>query len=116
MRACDLSHVEPGEEGVGEMDDPQAEAVAAGALHALDQSGGGERAELTRYGAGRHAGAARDLVGSELSRLGERVEHRDRALGGADAAGGRLTSAGHPCSFVADSDTALLRVQFELLA
>ena len=29
MRPRDLSHVEPGEERVGEMDDPQAEAIAA---------------------------------------------------------------------------------------
>ena len=112
VRPRDLADVEPREHGVREVDEADAEPVAAGRGDALDEAGSGERAELARYGARRHARAARDLVRPELAAFGKRVEDGDRPLGGANSAGGRLTSARHPCRFVADSGTALLKVQF----
>ncbi len=116
MRSRDLSDVESGEHGVREMDKADAEPVAARRRNALDETGSGERAELTRYGARRHARSSRDLVRPELAAFGEGVEDRDRSLGSANSAGGRLTSARHRCRFVADSGTALLKVQFTLMS
>ena len=55
VRPRDLTHVEPREQRVREMDDPEAEPVAPVRAHPLDEPGGGERAELARYGARRHA-------------------------------------------------------------
>ena len=70
-----------------------------------------EGAELSRHGARRHAGSSRDLVGAELASVCKDVEHRDRSLCCANSTGGRLTGASHRGRFVADSGTALLRVQ-----
>ena len=80
----------------------------------LDEAGLDERAELPRDRARRHAGAARDLVRAERASVCEHVEDRDRARGCANATGGRLTRARHRGRFVADSGTALLRVQLRL--
>ena len=84
--ARDLADVEPREDGVREVDEAEAELVAARGRDALDEPGGGERAELARYGARRHAGAPRDLVRAELASVCKGVEHRDRPLGSANSA------------------------------
>ncbi len=108
----DLADVEAREHGVREVDEPDAEPVAARRVDALDEPGGGERAELARDRARRHARAPCDLVRAELACVCKGVEHGDRTLGSANSTGGRLTSARHRCRFVAESGTALLRVQF----
>jgi hypothetical protein len=110
----DLANVEPREDGVREVDEADPEVVPPGRGVAFHETGGGERAELPRYRARRHAGAARDLVRAELASVCKGVEHGDRSLGSANSAGRRLTCARHRCRFVADSGTALLKVQFTL--
>ncbi len=112
--ARDLAHVEACEDGVCEMHEPNARPILARCLHALDETGRRERAELAGDRARGHARSARDLVRAELTRFCKGVEHRDGPFGSADSAGGRLTSARHRCRFVADSGTALLKVQFSL--
>ena len=110
--ARDLAHVESREHRVREVDEPDAEAVAAGRVDALDESRGGERSELARYGARRHAGAPRDLVRAELAavcKVSSIVIARSAAP---IRRVGRLTSARHRCRFVAEFGTALLIVQF----
>ena len=87
MGACDLADVEAREDRVREVDEADAEPVAARGRDALDEPGRGERAELTRYGARRHAGAPRDLVRAELASVCKGVEHGDRSLGSANSAG-----------------------------
>ena len=86
MGSRDLADVEPREDGVREVDEAEAELVAAGGLDALDETGGGERSELARYGARRHARAPCDLVRAELASVCKGVEHRDRPLGSANSA------------------------------
>ena len=86
VRPGDLAYVEPREHGVREVDEADAEPVAAGRGDALDEAGRRQRAELTRYGARRHARAPRDLVRPELAALRKGVEHRDRTLGSANSA------------------------------
>ena len=98
VRPRERPHVEPHEDGVGELDEPDPEPVAAGLRHPLDEAGGDERPELARHRARGHARAARDLVRPERARLGEHVEDRERPLGRRDAAGRRLTGSGHAVS------------------
>ena len=85
--ARDLAHVESREHRVREVDEADAEAVAAGRVDALDETRRSERAELARDGARRHAGPPRNLVRAELAAFCKGVEHRDRSLGSANSAG-----------------------------
>ncbi len=87
VRAGDLANVEAREHRVREVDEPNAESVAAGRVDALDETGRSERPELARDGARRHARPARDLVRAELAAFCKGVEHRDRSLGSANSAG-----------------------------
>jgi len=109
-----LTDVEAREDRVRKVDEANAEPVAPRRRDPLDEPGRGERAELARHRARRHPGPARDLVRAELAAVCKGVEHRDRSFGSANSAGRRLTSARHRCRFVADSGTALLKVQFTL--
>ena len=95
MRAGELAQVEPPQHGVAELDEPEPEAVAAGRRDVLDEPGGGERREQPRHRARVDARAPRELVRAELAAVGERVEHRERALDGGDATDGWLSGAGH---------------------
>src|SRR5207248_10098251 len=92
MGAGDLSQVEPREDRVAELEQPQAEPVATGRGHVLDDAGAGQRREQARDGARVDPGTARDLVRTELWRaVRERVEDGERALDGGDVANGRVS-------------------------
>src|SRR5207253_8578562 len=81
MRPGDLPEVEPGEDDVAELQQPKAQPVAPRVLDVLDQPACDERREQARGAARVDAGAAGYLVGAELGvRLGQRVEHAERAL------------------------------------
>ena len=94
VRPREPAQVEAPEDGVAELDQPQREPVAARLGHVLDVPRRGERREQARDRARVDAGAAGDLVRAELVAVGERVEHRERALDGGDVADGWLTGAG----------------------
>ena len=113
VRPRDLAHVEPREHRIRQMHEPDPEPVATGCVDSLDEAGRGKRAELTRHRARRHARAARQFVRADLAAFCKGVEHSDRPLGSANSTCGRLTSARHECRFVAESGTALLKVQFK---
>jgi hypothetical protein len=85
--------VEPGEHGVRELDEPDAEAIAAADV--LDQLSLDERAELARHGARVRADASRDLVRAERAAVREDVEDRKRPAGRGDALSGWLTGPRH---------------------
>src|SRR5688572_1602032 len=85
--AGDLANVEAREHGVREVDELNAEPVAAARVDALDETGRSERPELARDGARRHARSACDLVRAELAAFCKGVEHRDRSLGSANSTG-----------------------------
>jgi len=112
MRSCDVADIEARENGVRQVHEPDAEPIAARGGHPLDETRRCERPELARDRARCHARTPSDFVRSQLAGISECVEDRDRSLGGANSAGGWLTGARHPCRFVAESGTALLRVQF----
>ena len=96
VRTRDITDVESREDSVRQVDEADAEPLAAGRRNSLDETRSGECPELTRYGARCHARTARHLIRPELSSVRERVEDGDRSFGGADAAGlqGRR---GAPC-------------------
>lgn len=73
-------------EDVGtELEEANAEAIAAGGLDLLDQSMAGQGAEQARGGGGGDLEAAGDVVHAQrIGSLGEELEHEQRTLDGGD--------------------------------
>jgi len=94
MRPRERAQVEPPEDGVAELDEPQRQPVAPGLRQVFDIAGSGERREQARNGARVDPGAARDLVRAELLPVRERVDHRQGAPDGGDVADGWFTGTG----------------------
>jgi len=107
VRPRERAEVEAAEDGVAQLDQPQREPVAARLGDVLDVPRRGECREQTRDGARVDAGTAGDLVRAELVAVGQRIEHRERALDGGDVPDGWLTGAGRDTLLLSNFDTPL---------
>ena len=96
MRPGDLAQIEPGEHRVPELQQAEAEPVAAGRGDVLDHPSAGKRREQPRHRARVDPRSPGDLVRAELRvAIGQRVEHGQRALDRSDVANGWLSCPWH---------------------